>query len=523
MRSVMESRNFLFCSLDAALIGDVAWQVSKEGHEVKYYIAAESDGEIADGFVPKTDDWRAEVDWADVIVFDDIWVGTDVGTGRIARGLREEGHAVVGGTPNTDRLEDDRGYAMDVLEEHGVNTFEHRKFSSFGEGIRFVEENPGPYVVKPLGEVQNVKRLLYVGRKSDGSDVVDVLRAYEKARGHRMKGFQLQRKVEGVEIAVCGFFNGDRFVEPINFNSEHKKLFPGNIGPSTGEMGTSMFWAGRDRICRETLGGLEDWFADEGYVGSIDLNCIVNDRGIYPLEFTPRFGYPTIVLQEEGMNTPTGEVFHRLANGEDFEIDVHRGYQIAVRICVPPFPFDDERTFDENSRNAAIVFETDDRDGIHIEDTKRVDGQWRVAGESGNRPRRHGEGGDDARRTGTGVRPDRRRHRPEPLLPGRHRRAMDRGRRRQAPGVGLPGTVVDGPVTRSRPVTAIEVTAPTTVPRGLTADPEASRSVRSSRWLPTRGSRPPGPSARHTRSGYGISYISFLNKIYCRTGVRYER
>jgi phosphoribosylamine--glycine ligase len=37
-----------------------------------------------------------------------------------------------------------------------------------------------------------------------------------------MKGFQLQRKVEGVEVAVCGFFDGERFVDRINFNFEHK-------------------------------------------------------------------------------------------------------------------------------------------------------------------------------------------------------------------------------------------------------------------------------------------------------------
>jgi phosphoribosylamine--glycine ligase len=38
-------------------------------------------------------------------------------------------------------------------------------------------------VIKPLGEVQNVKRLLYVGTEPDGSDVVDVLRGYKKAWG----------------------------------------------------------------------------------------------------------------------------------------------------------------------------------------------------------------------------------------------------------------------------------------------------------------------------------------------------
>jgi phosphoribosylamine--glycine ligase len=379
----MDPKRFLFVSADAALITDLAWQVYREGHDVKFYIESEGDQEIGDGFVPKTDDWEADVEWADVIIFDDIWVGSDIGTGKRAQKLRERGSAVVGGTPNTDRLEEDRGYAMEILEEHGVNTIEHQVFGDFDEGIRFVRENPAAYVIKPLGEVQNVKRLLYVGDEDDGSDVIEVLSAYKKAWGHRMKGFQLQRKVEGVEIAICGFFNGGEFIDRVNFNFEHKKLFPGNIGPSTGEMGTSMFWAGRNELFEKTFGKLEDWLAEEGYVGSIDLNCIVNGHGIYPLEFTPRFGYPTITLQEESFESSTGQFFYDLAHGDDPELEVHRGYQIAVRIVLPPFPFDDEKTYDENSRNAAVVFESDGREGIHIEDTKNVDGQWRAAGESG--------------------------------------------------------------------------------------------------------------------------------------------
>lgn len=53
---------------------------------------------------------------------------------------------------------------------------------------------------------------------------------------------------------------------------------------------------------------------------------------------------------------------------------------------LPPFPFDDRSTYDENSRNAAVVFDTPSGEppsGVHIEDAKLVDGQWRVAGESG--------------------------------------------------------------------------------------------------------------------------------------------
>ena len=47
----MERKNFLFVSL-AGLIGDIAWQIAKEGHNVKYYIDAKKEKDIADGFVP---------------------------------------------------------------------------------------------------------------------------------------------------------------------------------------------------------------------------------------------------------------------------------------------------------------------------------------------------------------------------------------------------------------------------------------------------------------------------------------
>lgn len=380
----MDSKNFLFCSLDESLIGDIAWQVSKEDHNVKYYIKPSSkSSDIADGFVEKINDWREEIDWADIIVFDDIWINGEIGVGKIAKNLREKGKKVIGGVPETDRLEEDRGYAMEILSKYNINILPHREFSDFEKAISYIKENPNPYVIKPSGEVQNIKRLLYVGKDKTGKDVIDVLKSYKKAWGDRIKGFQLQKKANGVEVAISGFFNGNKFIEPVNINFENKKLFPGNIGPSTGEMGTSMFWTNKNKLYKKTLGKLEEWLTKKGYIGCIDLNCIANNNGIYPLEFTPRFGYPTISIQEEGIKTSTAEFLYRLANGEDFRLNVYSGYQIGVRICVPPFPFDDEKMFEENSKNAPILFNFENRDGFHIEDVKKEENQWRIAGNSG--------------------------------------------------------------------------------------------------------------------------------------------
>jgi phosphoribosylamine--glycine ligase len=368
---------FLFVSLDA-LISDIAWQVHREGNEVRYYIASESERDIGDGFVPKVDDWESHVDWADVIVFDDV-----MGQGEKAAALRAAGKHVVGGTAYTDKLEDDRTFGQQELKKHGVSIIPFQEFTDFDAAIEHVRAHPAAYVIKPSGEAQNIKRLLFVGQEDDGLDVIQVLESYKAVYADTVKVFQLQRRMRGVEVAVGAFFNGSDFMLPININFEHKPLFPGNIGPATGEMGTCMYWSEPNRIFKATLAKLRDKLADEGYVGYIDVNCIVNGQGIYPLEFTARFGYPTISIQADGINMPMGGFLHGMANGTLTRFKTRKGFQIGLRIVVPPFPYDDPKTFSANSKDRVIIFRKPNYEGVHIEDVRQVNGEWLSTGKSG--------------------------------------------------------------------------------------------------------------------------------------------
>jgi phosphoribosylamine--glycine ligase len=373
----VEKRRFLFLSLDG-LITDIAWQISKEGHEVKYFIENSDEAQIGDGFISKVTNWESEVEWADVIVFDDV-----LGQGEKASELRAAGKHVIGGSAYTDRLEDDRTFGQEELRKHDINVLPFHDFTNFDEAIAFVRSNPGRHVIKPSGEAQNIKRLLFVGQEDDGRDVIDVLTSYRNLYSDKVKQFQLQKRVTGVEIAVGAFFNGERFLSPINVNFEHKKLFPGDLGPPTGEMGTLMYWSKPNRIFNQTLKKLEPTLRREGYTGYLDLNCIVNGNGIYPLEFTARFGYPTISIQQEGLITPIGEFLWRIASGSDEDFKTKAGFQIGVRIVVPPFPFDDPKTFEVNSKDRAIVFRKPVKDGIHIEDVRLENDEWMITGTSG--------------------------------------------------------------------------------------------------------------------------------------------
>ncbi|MEW6328986.1 MAG: hypothetical protein AB1468_02605, partial [Candidatus Micrarchaeota archaeon] len=253
---------FLFVSFDG-LIGDLAWQVRKEGNEAKYYIHAKTEKDVADGFVEKCEEWKSLKDWADVIVFDDI------GFGQVAEDLRKEGKAVVGGSLYTDQLEDDREFGQNELKKAGVSVLPHWDFSDFDEAIDFVKKNPGRYVIKPSGKAQNEKELSFIGQEEDGNDVMNLLEHYKKSWSKKLNNFQLQKFAQGVEIAVGAFFNGNDFVYPVNVNFEYKKMFPGDIGPNTGEMGTMMFWSQPNVLFDETLMKMKSALAQSGYVGYI--------------------------------------------------------------------------------------------------------------------------------------------------------------------------------------------------------------------------------------------------------------
>jgi phosphoribosylamine--glycine ligase len=367
---------FLFIS-KYALIQDLAWQVSKEGHEVRYHITSKSDRAIADGFVEKVERWEEHKDWADVIVFDDCEFGT------LAERLRREGKAVIGGTVYTDRLEMDRDFGQEEMQAAGMTTLPRWDFDSFDAAIEFLKQNPGRYVVKPSGKAQNEKVLSFVGQEDDGLDVLTMLQHYRKGWATKIKSFQLQKFVAGVEVAVGAFFNGTDFIYPVFVNFEHKRMCNEEIGPQTGEMGTAGFWHGSNGLFQQTLFKMRPKLTACRYVGYIDINCIATPRAIYPLEFTCRFGYPTINLQIEGTLSKWGELLDALGNGRAFNLRTKKGFQVCVVIAVPPFPFADPETFRKYSEDAAVIFKKPIGDGVHPCDVRLVDDDWRLVGDSG--------------------------------------------------------------------------------------------------------------------------------------------
>ena len=367
---------FLFIT-NESLSADLAWQLKKEGHDVKMYCHDQGEKDVGLGFFEKVDEWESLKDWADVTIFDDI------GFGAKADQLRSEGKFVVGGSPYTDKLELDREFGQSELNAAGVDVLPSWNFTSFDEAIIFVKTNPDRYVLKPSGKAQNEKELLFIGQEADGKDIQLVLEHYKANWSKKIKEFQIQKFAEGVEIAVGAFFNGKDFIMPICVNFEHKRLFPHELGPSTGEMGTSTYYTKTSPVFEHTLLRMKEKLAASKYVGYIDINCIANPKGIWPLEWTARFGYPTISIQMEGITSEWGQFMYDLAHGNETQLKTKKGYQVGVVVAIPPWPFEDEKAFKKYSEGATILFKRQSLDGIHIGEVKLEEGDWHIAGNSG--------------------------------------------------------------------------------------------------------------------------------------------
>jgi len=309
-------------------------KVQEEGHAVRFYIKDKKWRDVARGLVPHVRDWKKHRDWADIIVFDDVEMAKD------AEWLRERGYPVIGGNVFGDRIENDRIFGVKIMREAGIRFPRSWRFKSFASGIKFIQKNPGRYVIKFNGQLDRF--LCYVGKFPDGSDMTDLLNHYPSVWLKKDKiDFILQEVIDGVEMSVSGFFNGTDFAYPINVTFEHKRFMAGGVGPFTGEMGTTIYYS-KDggKLFRETLLKMKPYLARVNYRGSIDLNSMVTEKGAYAIEFTSRFGYPQVDIQQELHITPWGELLYDLAHGKLKKFKVRSGFAIGVIIGGAGMPFE---------------------------------------------------------------------------------------------------------------------------------------------------------------------------------------
>ncbi|MBV9882825.1 MAG: hypothetical protein JO276_07445 [Sphingomonadaceae bacterium] len=358
-------------------------RLQEGGHEVKLEVSWEKAQGTLAGLVPRTEDWRAELDWIrdagpdGIILFEAV----SEGFGALQDELRRDGFNVVGGSAGGDRLENDRAFAQQALAGLGLQTARTERFTDARGAADYLAGRPGRYVLKFSGHGFNANDN-YVGQRADGSDVLAMLEARLRARGGRPTEFVLMDHVEGVEMGVGAYFNGRDFLGPACLDWEHKRFFAGDMGELTGEMGTVATFDRSRRFFERTLAPIAPLLRDAGHVGYINLNTIVNEAGIWPLEFTCRFGCPGFAVLSPLQLTPWAELLRMMASGEGESFAAAPGFSVGIVLTTPPFPY----TRDEVDEPVGLPIllpdrlDEEDRRNLHFAEMGLTDGRLVTSG-----------------------------------------------------------------------------------------------------------------------------------------------
>ncbi len=318
-------------------LGDIHLALRREGHDVRVFASDPPSLQAFGGLLDTVPDWRAELGW---VGRDGVILVEGVRQGALQDALRAEGYRVVGGSAYGDRLENDRDFGQATLRDAGLPIADSRAFDSPGDALAWLGENPGRYVLKHDDGAHST----FVGEHAAGADVAFLLRRIPSGR------VLLMPRLDGVEVGVGAYFDGQRFLRPACIDFEHKRFFPGELGEMTGEMGTLASFGHAGALFDHTLGRMASAFRAAGHVGYVNLNLIVNEDGAWPLEFTCRIGNPGFAVLAALQSAGWGDLLARMAGlaapgagaatpgAAPAIIPTRPGWSVAIVLTVPPFP-----------------------------------------------------------------------------------------------------------------------------------------------------------------------------------------
>jgi phosphoribosylamine--glycine ligase len=256
----------------------------EKGHQVRVWFPERS--EVGKGWITIVPDWKPSMLWADLIVL----------TGNATLGVQLEpyfkkGFPILGSNKAGAALELDRALGQEAFENAGIETASYETFTDYGKAIGYVKNSSIPHVMKPWGGTAD-KALSYVPPK--GYEKEAMIFHLERCKKDGLKGeFMLQECIRGTEMGVSGWFGPGGFNMWIEEDWEEKKFMNGGLGCNTGEQGTIVRHVKESKLFDMVLKPLEPQLHEIGYVGNINVNCGIDDKGQpWPYELTMRLGWP---------------------------------------------------------------------------------------------------------------------------------------------------------------------------------------------------------------------------------------
>lgn len=221
--------------------------------------------------------------------------------------FEKRGMKVFGPKKAAAMLEGSKTFAKDFMQKYGVKTAAYRNFTDQKSALSFLSECPYPCVVKADGLAAGKGVIICPDKPAAEKAVREIIE--DRVFGKAGSSLVIEEFLEGKEASILSVFDGNTIV-PFISAKDHKKIGKGETGLNTGGMGAiapnpwvtdERYAAFEKDILEPTLKGLKA----EGltFPGIIFFGLMMNDNGVYLLEYNLRLGDPeaqTVLPMMEG-------------------------------------------------------------------------------------------------------------------------------------------------------------------------------------------------------------------------------
>lgn len=310
---------------------DWCMRCQNDGHEIKWFVTNnDKTKNIGKGIVERIKDWREWARWSDM-----VFLADNTKYLRELDSWRKEGIVVVGPTVEAAEWELNREVGQNILKKHKIPTIPYKIFDDYDKAIAYVTKENKRFVSKPSGDAD--KALSYVSKSP--ADMIYMLQRWKKL--NKLKSpFILQEFIPGTEMAVGAWCGANGFQEAWCENWEFKKLMNDDLGVATGEQGTVVRYVKNSLLAKKVLAPLEGALVRMGYLGYIDVNCIIDDAGTpWPLEFTMRPGWPTFNIQQALHKGDHADWLYDLHHEHSYDNWILDKIAVGVVMSIPDYPY----------------------------------------------------------------------------------------------------------------------------------------------------------------------------------------
>lgn len=241
-------------------------------------------------------------------------------------------------------LEGSKAYAKDFMKKYGIKTADYQIFSSEKEAKKYLEKCNYPIVIKASGLALG-KGVIICENEEDAKNAVDKIMV-EKIFKEAGEEIVIEEYLKGVEASILSITDGDTII-PFISAKDHKKIGNNDTGPNTGGMGAiapnpymtkEVYEKFTKDILNPTLNGMKKENMD--FAGIIFFGLMINEKGVYLLEYNMRMGDPETQVVLSLLETDFLSIIESSLNKElkNIEIKWTEKYAASVVLASGGYP-----------------------------------------------------------------------------------------------------------------------------------------------------------------------------------------